>query len=103
MLQPFHDGIVNMLYLVEGKTIKAQIWDTAAGQEIETKLSTMLRANADSIIVVLMAGNKFDLNHLRAVAEQDEVYHLISKKAMAAQDLAALPGREPRLMLMMPW
>lgn len=83
-----------------------------------------LRANADSNIVVLMAGNKSDLNHLRAVAEQDgqslaekeglsfletsaleavniekafqtiltEIYHIISKKALAAQDVA-LPGK----------
>nr|XP_043621019.1 ras-related protein Rab2BV-like [Erigeron canadensis]XP_043621020.1 ras-related protein Rab2BV-like [Erigeron canadensis] len=137
---------------VEGKTIKAQIWDTAGQERYRaitsayyrgavgallvydiTKKPTFdsvqrwlheLRANADSNIVVLMAGNKSDLNHLRAVAEQDgqslaekeglsfletsaleavniekafqtiltEIYHIISKKALAAQDVA-LPGK----------
>lgn len=77
----------------------------------------------------MMAGNKSDLNHLRAVAEQDgqslaekeglsfletsalealnvekafqtvltEIYHIISKKALAAQQASgassALPGQ----------
>ncbi|KAK9059578.1 hypothetical protein SSX86_020282 [Deinandra increscens subsp. villosa] len=137
---------------VEGKMIKAQIWDTAGQERYRaitsayyrgavgallvydiTKRPTFdnvqrwlreLRANADSNIVVLMAGNKSDLNHLRAVDEQDgrslaekeglsfletsaleahnvekafqtiltEIYHIISKKALAAQDVA-LPGK----------
>lgn len=86
-----------------------------------------LRDHADSNIVIMMAGNKSDLNHLRAVAEADgqsfaeteglsfletsaleainvekafhtilnEIYHIISKKALAAQEAAntALPGQ----------
>ncbi|KAK1434853.1 hypothetical protein QVD17_00607 [Tagetes erecta] len=137
---------------VEGKMIKAQIWDTAGQERYRaitsayyrgavgallvydiTKRPTFdnvqrwlreLRANADSNIVVLMAGNKSDLSDLRAVDEQDgqslaekeglsfletsaleahnvekafqtiltEIYHIISKKALAAQDVA-LPGK----------
>ncbi|KAJ9548452.1 hypothetical protein OSB04_020995 [Centaurea solstitialis] len=131
---------------VEGKTIKAQIWDTAGQERYRaitsayyrgavgallvydiTKRPTFdnvqrwlreLRDHADSNIVVLMAGNKSDLDHLRAVAEQDgqslaekeglsfletsaleshniekafqtvltEIYHIISKKALATQE-----------------
>ncbi|XP_037495174.1 ras-related protein Rab2BV [Jatropha curcas] len=87
-----------------------------------------LRDHADSNIVIMMAGNKSDLNHLRAVAEEDgqglaereglsfletsaleatnvekafqtiltEIYHIISKKALAAQEAAGnstLPGQ----------
>ncbi|XP_076960483.1 ras-related protein Rab11C-like [Bidens hawaiensis] len=137
---------------VEGKMIKAQIWDTAGQERYRaitsayyrgavgallvydiTKRPTFdnvqrwlreLRANADSNIVVLMAGNKSDLSYLRAVNEEDgqslaekeglsfletsaldahnvekafqtiltEIYHIISKKALAAQDVAA-PGK----------
>ncbi|PWA35019.1 RAB GTPase [Artemisia annua] len=138
---------------VEGKTIKAQIWDTAGQERYRaitsayyrgavgallvydiTKRPTFdnvqrwlreLRANADSNIVVLMAGNKSDLDHLRAVTAEDgqslaekeglsfletsaleavniekafqtiltEIYHIISKKALATQDPNGLPGK----------
>ncbi|CAI8616622.1 unnamed protein product [Vicia faba] len=109
---------------VEGKTVKAQIWDTA-GQE---RWLRELRDHADSNIVIMMAGNKSDLNHLRAVSEDDghalaekeglsfletsaleatniekafqtiltEIYHIVSKKALAAQEAASgtpLPGQ----------
>ncbi|KAI4385986.1 hypothetical protein MLD38_003966 [Melastoma candidum] len=84
---------------VEGKTIKAQIWDTAGQERYRaitsayyrgavgallvydiTKRQTFdnvqrwlreLRDHADSNIVLMMAGNKSDLNHLRAVQEGD--------------------------------
>lgn len=84
---------------VEGKTVKAQIWDTAGQERYRaitsayyrgavgallvydiTKRQTFdnvqrwlreLRDHADSNIVIMMAGNKSDLNHLRAVSEQD--------------------------------
>ncbi|KAJ9543692.1 hypothetical protein OSB04_023399 [Centaurea solstitialis] len=84
---------------VDGKTIKAQIWDTAGQERYRaitsayyrgavgallvydiTKTPTFdnlqrwlreLREHADSNIVLMMAGNKSDLNHLRAVSEQD--------------------------------
>ncbi|KAI4382401.1 hypothetical protein MLD38_008373 [Melastoma candidum] len=140
---------------VEGKTIKAQIWDTAGQERYRaitsayyrgavgallvydvTKRQTFdnvqrwlreLRDHADSNIVIMMAGNKSDLNHLRAVQEGDgqalaereglsfletsaldatnvekafqtilgEIYHITSKKALAAQQAAAtsLPGQ----------
>ncbi|GMH12250.1 hypothetical protein Nepgr_014091 [Nepenthes gracilis] len=141
---------------VEGKTVKAQIWDTAGQERYRaitsayyrgavgallvydiTKSRTFdnvqrwlreLRDHADSNIVILMAGNKSDLNHLRAVSEEDgkalaekeslsfletsaleayniekafqviltEIYHIISKKALAVQEAAsgsALPGQ----------
>ncbi|XP_021279462.1 ras-related protein Rab11C [Herrania umbratica] len=141
---------------VEGKTVKAQIWDTAGQERYRaitsayyrgavgallvydiTKRQTFdnvqrwlreLRDHADSNIVIMMAGNKSDLNHLRAVSEEDghalaekeglsfletsaleatnvekafqtilnEIYHIISKKALAAQEAAAsttIPGQ----------
>ncbi|CAI9778743.1 unnamed protein product [Fraxinus pennsylvanica] len=141
---------------IEGKTVKAQIWDTAGQERYRaitsayyrgavgallvydvTKRQTFdniqrwlqeLRQHADSNIVIMMAGNKSDLNHLRAVADNDgqtlaeteglsfletsaleaynvdkafqsiltEIYHIISKKALAAQEAAAataLPGQ----------
>lgn len=136
--------------------MKAQIWDTAGQERYRaitsayyrgavgallvydiTKRQTFdnvqrwlreLRDHADSNIVIMMTGNKSDLNHLRAVAEQDgqnlaekeglsfletsalealniekafqtiltEIYHIISKKALAAQEAAAssvVPGQ----------
>ncbi|RWV92113.1 hypothetical protein GW17_00045550 [Ensete ventricosum] len=83
-----------------------------------------LRDHADSNIVVMMAGNKSDLNHLRAVSENDgqvlaekeglsfletsaleshniekafqtvltEIYHIVNKKALAAQEAARTAG-----------
>ncbi|KAK8615354.1 hypothetical protein V6N13_069129 [Hibiscus sabdariffa] len=141
---------------VEGKSVKAQIWDTAGQERYRaitsayyrgavgallvydiTKRQTFdnvqrwlreLRDHADSNIVLMMAGNKSDLNHLRAVSEQDgqalaekeglsfletsaldatnvekafqtvlsEIYHIVSKKALAAQEAAAnasIPGQ----------
>lgn len=84
---------------VDGKTIKAQIWDTAGQERYRaitsayyrgavgaflvydiTKKQTFdnvqrwlreLRDHADSNIVIMLAGNKSDLNHLRAVDEAD--------------------------------
>ena len=146
-----------MFIQVEGKTVKAQIWDTAGQERYRaitsayyrgavgallvydiTKRQTFdnvlrwlreLRDHADSNIVIMMAGNKADLNHLRSVAEEDgqtlaeteglsfletsaleatnvekafqtvlaEIYHIISKKALAAQEAAAansaIPGQ----------
>ena len=141
--------LTNFLIQVEGKTVKAQIWDTAGQERYRaitsayyrgavgallvydiTKRQTFdnvqrwlreLRDHADSNIVIMMAGNKSDLNHLRAVSEQDgqalaeteglsfletsaleafniekafqtiltEIYHIISKKALATQEAAA--------------
>ncbi|QHO02880.1 Ras-related proteinBV [Arachis hypogaea] len=134
---------------VEGKTVKAQIWDTAGQERYRaitsayyrgavgallvydiTKRQTFdnvqrwlreLRDHADSNIVIMMAGNKNDLNHLRAVSSEDaqnlaeqeglafletsaleafnvdkafqtilfDIYHIISKKALAAQQAAS--------------
>lgn len=132
--------------------MKAQIWDTAGQERYRaitsayyrgavgallvydiTKKQTFdniqrwlreLRDHADSNIVILMAGNKSDLSHLRAVAEEDaqalaekeglsfletsalealnvekafqniltEIYHIINKKALAAQEAASTAG-----------
>ncbi|PWA70740.1 small GTPase superfamily, Ran GTPase, P-loop containing nucleoside triphosphate hydrolase [Artemisia annua] len=84
---------------VEGKTVKAQIWDTA-GQERYRAITSAyyrgavgallvyditkkqsfesvsrwlreLRDHADSNIVLMLVGNKCDLNHLRAVTAND--------------------------------
>ncbi|XP_059666331.1 ras-related protein Rab2BV-like [Cornus florida] len=137
---------------VEGKTVKAQIWDTAGQERYRaitsayyrgavgalmvydiTKRQTFenvqrwlneLRDHADSNIVIMMAGNKSDLNHLRAIPEHDakslaekeglsfletsaleainvekafqtillEIYQIISRKALAAQEAAGTSG-----------
>ena len=86
---------------IEGKTVKAQIWDTA-GQERYRAITSAyyrgaigalllyditfsltfqnlkkwlseLRENADSNIVVMLVGNKCDLQELRAVSKEDGV------------------------------
>lgn len=148
--------VVSLIIQVEGKTVKAQIWDTAGQERYRaitsayyrgavgallvydiTKRQTFdnvqrwlreLRDHADSNIVIMMAGNKSDLSHLRAVSEDDgqalaereglsfletsaleatniekafqtiltEIYHIVSKKALAAQEAAVgtiLPGQ----------
>ncbi|KAK4784198.1 hypothetical protein SAY86_018566 [Trapa natans] len=102
---------------VEGKTVKAQIWDTAGQERYRaitsayyrgavgallvydiTKWQTFenvqrwlreLRDNADSNIVVLMAGNKSDLDHLRAVGEQDG-HALAEKEGLSFLETSAL-------------
>ncbi|XP_074308197.1 ras-related protein Rab2BV-like [Silene latifolia] len=84
---------------VEGKVVKAQIWDTAGQERYRaitsayyrgavgallvydiTKKQTFdnvtrwlheLRDHADSNIVIMLAGNKSDLRHLRAVSDED--------------------------------
>ncbi|XP_030530866.2 ras-related protein Rab2BV-like [Rhodamnia argentea] len=140
---------------VDGKTVKAQIWDTAGQERYRaitsayyrgavgallvydiTKRRTFdnvqrwlreLRDHADSNIVIMLAGNKSDLNHLRAVsaetaeamAEREnlsfletsareafnienafqkvllDIYHIISRKALAAEEAASNPGVLP--------
>ncbi|VAH66395.1 unnamed protein product [Triticum turgidum subsp. durum] len=88
-----------VLRQIEGKTVKAQIWDTAGQERYRaitsayyrgavgallvfdiTKRQTFdnvqrwlreLRDHADANIVVMMVGNKSDLNHLRSVPEED--------------------------------
>lgn len=137
---------------VEGKTIKAQIWDTAGQERYRaitsayyrgavgallvydiTKKQTFdsiqrwlreLRDHADSNIVIILAGNKSDLKHLRAISQDEgralaekeglsfletsaleslnvdkafqtiisEIYHIINKKALAAQEAARTAG-----------
>jgi len=137
---------------VEGKTVKAQIWDTAGQERYRaitsayyrgavgallvydiTKRHTFdnvqrwlreLRDHADSNIVIMLAGNKADLNHLRSLPAEDaqilaekeglsfletsaleafniekafqailmDIYHIISKKALAAQEGASSNG-----------
>lgn len=88
-----------VLRQIDGKTVKAQIWDTAGQERYRaitsayyrgavgallvydiTKKQTFdnvqrwlreLRDHADANIVVMMVGNKSDLNHLRSVPEED--------------------------------
>jgi len=86
---------------IEGKTVKAQIWDTA-GQERYRAITSAyyrgaigalllyditasltfsslsrwlqeLRENADSNIVVMLVGNKCDLQDLRAVGKEEGI------------------------------
>lgn len=144
--------IISIFIQVEGKTVKAQIWDTAGQERYRaitsayyrgavgallvydiTKRQTFdnlhrwlreLRDYADSNIVIMVAGNKSDLNHLRAVPTEEaktlvekeglsfletsalealnvdkafqtvlhDIYHVISKKALAAQEAASTTG-----------
>ncbi|XP_028085602.1 ras-related protein Rab2BV-like [Camellia sinensis] len=102
---------------VEGKTVKAQIWDTAGQERYRaitsayyrgavgallvydiTKRQTFenvqrwlreLRDHADSNIVIMMAGNKSDLNHLRAVSDQDAQL-LAEKEGLSFLETSAL-------------
>ncbi|XAR66229.1 hypothetical protein NMG60_11012382 [Bertholletia excelsa] len=102
---------------VEGKTVKAQIWDTAGQERYRaitsayyrgavgallvydiTKRPTFenvqrwlreLRDHADSNIVIMMAGNKADLNHLRAVPEQEAML-LAEKEGLSFLETSAL-------------
>lgn len=102
---------------VEGKTVKAQIWDTAGQERYRaitsayyrgavgallvydiTKRQTFenvlrwlreLRDHADSNIVIMLAGNKADLNHLRAVSDQDARL-LAEKEGLSFLETSAL-------------
>ncbi|XP_027162530.1 ras-related protein Rab2BV-like [Coffea eugenioides] len=102
---------------VEGKTVKAQIWDTAGQERYRaitsayyrgavgallvydiTKRQTFenvnrwlreLRDHADSNIVIMLAGNKSDLNYLRAVPEQDARL-LAEKEGLSFLETSAL-------------
>jgi len=105
---------------VEGKTVKAQIWDTAGQERYRaitsayyrgavgalvvydiTKRQTFenvqrwlreLRDHADSNIVIMMAGNKSDLNHLRAINEQDAQL-FAEKEGLSFLETSALEAR----------
>lgn len=102
---------------VEGKTVKAQIWDTAGQERYRaitsayyrgavgallvydiTKRQTFdnvqrwlreLRDHADSNIVIMMAGNKSDLSHLRAVYE-DDGQNLAEREGLSFLETSAL-------------
>jgi len=100
-----------------GKVIKAQIWDTA-GQERYRAITSAyyrgavgallvydiskrvtfenlerwlkeLRDHADADIVIMLVGNKGDLRHLRAVA-QDEALAFAEKHGLACIETSAL-------------
>ena len=102
------------------------VYDITKRQTFDNVLRWLreLRDHADSNIVIMMAGNKSDLNHLRAVSSEDaeslaeketlsfletsaleafniekafqtillDIYHIISKKALAAQEAASTTG-----------
>ncbi|KAJ6432586.1 RAS-RELATED PROTEIN RAB11C-LIKE [Salix viminalis] len=102
---------------VEGKTVKAQIWDTAGQERYRaitsayyrgavgallvydiTKRQTFdnvrrwlreLRDHADSNIVIMLAGNKSDLNHLRSVSTED-AQMLAEKEGLSFLETSAL-------------
>ncbi|KAG2406299.1 Ras-related protein [Vigna angularis] len=102
---------------VEGKTVKAQIWDTAGQERYRaitsayyrgavgallvydiTKRQTFenvqrwlreLRDHADSNIVIMLAGNKSDLNHLRAVST-DDAQSLAEREGLSFLETSAL-------------
>lgn len=102
---------------VEGKTVKAQIWDTAGQERYRaitsayyrgavgallvydiTKRQTFdnvrrwlreLRDHADSNIVIMLAGNKSDLNHLRSVSAED-AQTLAEKEGLSFLETSAL-------------
>ncbi|WMV31273.1 hypothetical protein MTR67_024658 [Solanum verrucosum] len=102
---------------VEGKTVKAQIWDTAGQERYRaitsayyrgavgallvydiTKRQTFenvtrwlreLRDHADSNIVIMLAGNKSDLNHLRSIPELD-ARGLAEKEGLSFLETSAL-------------
>lgn len=102
---------------VEGKTVKAQIWDTAGQERYRaitsayyrgavgalmvydiTKKQTFenvqrwlreLRDHADSNIVIMLVGNKSDLNHLRAVPES-EAQEMAEKDGLTFLETSAL-------------
>ncbi|KAH9608245.1 hypothetical protein KSS87_006699 [Heliosperma pusillum] len=102
---------------VEGKVVKAQIWDTAGQERYRaitsayyrgavgallvydiTKKQTFdnvtrwlheLRDHADSNIVIMLAGNKSDLRHLRAVSE-DEGQTLAQTEGLSFVETSAL-------------
>ncbi|KAK8643399.1 hypothetical protein V6N13_012699 [Hibiscus sabdariffa] len=102
---------------VEGKTVKAQIWDTAGQERYRaitsayyrgavgallvydiTKRQTFdnvlrwlheLRDHADSNIVIMMVGNKSDLNHLRAVSAED-AQGLAESESLSFMETSAL-------------
>jgi len=102
---------------VDGKTIKAQIWDTAGQERYRaitsayyrgasgallvydiTKSVTFdnvkrwlreLRDHADSNIVIMLVGNKSDLNHLRAVSI-DDAQDFAEKEGLSFMETSAL-------------
>ncbi|XP_072975330.1 ras-related protein Rab11C-like [Typha angustifolia] len=102
---------------IESKTIKAQIWDTAGQERYRaitsayyrgavgallvydiTKKQTFdnilrwlreLRDHADANIVIMMVGNKSDLNHLRSVSE-DDAQVLAEKEGLSFLETSAL-------------
>ncbi|KAL4283307.1 hypothetical protein GQ457_16G010020 [Hibiscus cannabinus] len=102
---------------VEGMTVKAQIWDTAGQERFRaitsayyrgavgallvydiTKRQTFdnvqrwlreLRDHTDSNIVIMMTGNKSDLNHLRAVSEEDG-HALAEREGLSFLETSAL-------------
>ena len=104
---------------IEGKIVKAQIWDTAGQERYRAITSAYYRGavgallvydvckyssfenaekwlkemkdHADSQIVVLLAGNKADLKHLRAVKTEDAAA-FSHKNSLAFMETSALEG-----------
>ncbi|RWA13663.1 hypothetical protein EKO27_g1469 [Xylaria grammica] len=109
---------------VDSKTIKAQIWDTAGQEryraitsayyrgavgallvydiskhqtyENVTRWLKELRAHADANIVIMLAGNKSDLRHLRAVPT-DEAKSFASENHLSFIETSALDASNVEL------
>ncbi|KAI3507604.1 hypothetical protein L1887_22592 [Cichorium endivia] len=81
--------------VIDQKRVKAQIWDTA-GQErftfdYMTRWLEELRGHADKNIVIMLIGNKCDLEALEATNVETafltaltDIYGIISKKSLSA-------------------
>ncbi|CAN1282577.1 Ras-related protein Rab11C [Linum perenne] len=86
---------------VEGKTVKAQIWDTAGQERYRAITSAYYRGAVGALLVYditkrqtfdnvqRMAGNKSDLNHLRAVSEGDG-HALAEREGLSFLETSAL-------------
>ncbi|XP_068711917.1 ras-related protein Rab-11A-like [Montipora foliosa] len=105
---------------VDGKTIKAQIWDMAGGERNRAVISACyrgavgallvydiakyltyenverwlkeLRDHADSNVVIMLVGNKSDLRHLRAVPT-DEAKAFAEKNGLLLIGTSGLDSR----------
>ncbi|URE49078.1 RAB GTPase [Musa troglodytarum] len=79
---------------VDGKLIKAQIWDTAGQDsrrvtfENTARWLQELRSHTDPNIVVMLVGNKADLRHIRAVSVEEAQAFARKEKAFFTETSA---------------
>ncbi|KAF2284578.1 hypothetical protein GH714_027270 [Hevea brasiliensis] len=72
---------------IDGKEIKAQIWDTAGkrGLELLPLLTIEVIAHCDTAVARMLVGNKCDLENIRETAFEvviREIYNNVSKKIL---------------------